>query len=338
MPQLLALAGLLIASGQSAAAPSQAASTNLVLEIGVYTYRGSDRRGFAGNHGLNALQSYAWGDETLCSLAASSREPSQTPGTGWHFSGRVLKRTGDDFLVDIEWSRLWDRSTRLTDPPKGSMQVTLRAGDRLSLDDVTPAVESTCQIAGARLEAAVVAWSAPVRLIGGTGSGSGARTGSAGAKGAGPIRGQGRSGSGAISSPAVADGMLVAPLQAEVWLVHKLPSGTEEVQRLKFAFGTTGSDFAFPPIEIGKDADKISVDVTGRLRAVVTNGQRKMLMTVNRTAKRDRAFSGGSAKIIDLPENDEVLSFELPTAPPQADPQALLAGHQFSLRLRVTAK
>ena len=188
MGRLLTIAALVVAS--VSAARAQEPTGELALRIGIHSQQLTGRfAGFAGESGIEPFESYAWANETLCLLSASSREPATIPAVGWFFRGRVLKRTGDEFLVDIEWARLWDHNTRLTNGPKGSMQVTLRTGEPLTLDEVTPAVGG-CPVIGARLEAAILPQVRPRRLAGGGevraedqvgagGGGSGAASGAA---------------------------------------------------------------------------------------------------------------------------------------------------------------
>jgi hypothetical protein len=277
--------------------------------------------GFAGDQGHEPFESYVWANESLCTCGASERELSTAPAFGWHIRGRVLKVTGNDFFVDVQWRRLWDRGVRRTDGPNGSMQVTLRAGDRLTLDEVAPLGES-CGIASARLEAAIVPRFR--RGIGGpVGVGSGAVAGG-GAGGAAGGRAWGTA----------------RQFGAEVWLVHKLPSGTEDVQRLTLEFGRISTRFSFPPVEVTKDGQKATVDVGGVLRIATVGSEDKLTVSLGRTIKRKISSSGGSFTQCDIPGGNDVLSFELPVMTSRSDPSLAshFEGHAFSVRLRVTPK
>lgn len=366
MGHLFAAAALVLAGAPVARTQEQ--SSELVLRIGVHSQQQDGRfAGFAGDAGIESFQSYVWANDTLCMLSASDNEPPATPAVGWHFRGRVLKRTGDEFQVDIEWVRLWDKYARLTEGPKGTMQVTLRPNEPLTLDEVTPRAAG-CQVVGARLEAAILQQPRSRLMAGGGGGGRGGAGsvgaggggigggaggrgfggGSGGRSGAGTgtaSGGIGGAGGGASSrgggSGAAAAGSQVPSRQfgAEVWLVHKPPSGNEEVQRLTFTFGQTGTEFGFPPTELVKDDVKAIVEISGVLSWIMVGPEPKLLVLVGRDIRRDLrnnavSASGGAAKTISLPGEQEVISFELP---PWREPAAL-AGHQFSVRLRVTPK
>ncbi|HEX7779024.1 MAG TPA: hypothetical protein VF424_07295, partial [Vicinamibacterales bacterium] len=95
MGHLFVAAALVLAGAPVARTQEQ--SSELVLRIGVHSQQQDGRfAGFAGDAGIDAFQSYVWANETLCMLSASDNEPSPAPAIGWHFRGRVLKRTGED--------------------------------------------------------------------------------------------------------------------------------------------------------------------------------------------------------------------------------------------------
>jgi hypothetical protein len=126
-----------------------------------------------------------------------------------------------------------------------------------------------------------------------------------------------------------------------VWLVHKPPSGIDEAQRLTFTFGRTATEFSFPPVEVTKDGEKATVDVSGFLRIVpAVAGQDKLMVSLTRAFRKKNSGTGGSVKQLEIPEPNEVLSFELPVMTSRSDPSLAshLEGHQFSVRLRVTPR
>jgi hypothetical protein len=350
MVRLYALAALVFA-GQPQ--PVQDPTAAFVLEIGLRSQQADGRAGgFAGDEGTDPFESYVWANESLCTRGASDRELSTAPAFGWHIRGRVLKVTGNDFFVDVQWRRLWDRGVRLTSGPNGSLQVTLRAGDKLTLDEVTPS-ESTCGIASARLEASIVprfrrTIAGPVGVERGAAAGGGAG-GAGGGRGWGSSRagagvtaggaggGGGRGGAGGGYGARSGNQTSSRQFGAEVWLVHKLPSGTEDVQRLTLEFGRISTAFGFPPVEVAKDGEKATVHVGGSLRIATVGGQDKLMVSVHRTIKKNSTAGGGAVTQIDVPGGNDVLSFELPALTSKTDPtlKSHFDGHSFSVRLRV---
>jgi len=164
----------------------------------------------------------------------------------------------------------------------------------------------------------------------------------------------------------------LARYTSELWLVHKQPNGEEQVQQLSIQFGRSGADYSFPPVQVNTSKGVVMVDITGRLAMnprpgeadsnartlysqLVTRQVRvdpatgaatetaavpetsKIQLSISRRARSAASaldVSGGSSMAIDLPKPEEVLSFEFPALPKATED--LLAGHKFSIRLRVT--
>ena len=164
----------------------------------------------------------------------------------------------------------------------------------------------------------------------------------------------------------------IAQYTSELWLVHKQPKGEEQVQQLSIQFGPAGTDYSFPPVQVNTSKGVVMVDITGRLEVnprpgeadssaramygrLVTRQVRidpatgaatetaavpetaKIQLSISRRARSTASaldVSGGSSMAIDLPKPEEVLSFEFPALPKATED--LLAGHKFSIRLRVT--
>ena len=56
---------------------------------------------------------------------------------------------------------------------------------------------------------------------------------------------------------------------AELWLVHREPNGTETVQQQTVQFGGAVATYAFPPIQVSTARGTITLDITGKLQAFV---------------------------------------------------------------------
>ena len=312
------LAGGAIALWAFAPADAQETSGELALEIALRTYHVDERvRGSAGDHGVEPFQSYVWTNPSLCQVSASDNEPSSVPAIGWHFTGRVIERTGDDFLVAIEWRRLWFNSVRLADGPNGSMQVRMRPDRRLELDVVGPIGASSCGMAGARLEAAIVV-RPKVRLPLSLKAKVEMMNAALVARVAGGTQ--------------LVRSMPKASYLAELWLIHRLPDGVEESQKYAANVGENGVPFLFPTVTVPAEGGPVAVDVSGRIRPVFVNEVASLQLSIGRSVGRSM---GGSVTNLALPAPGEVISFELPSPSRGQDP---LGDHRFSLRLRLTPK
>jgi len=145
---------------------------------------------------------------------------------------------------------------------------------------------------------------------------------------------------------------------AQLWLVHKTPNGSETVQEQTVHFGGPGAalgSFAFPQIQVQTSRGPITIDITGKLQSSTPTDGRQMLAVISSgnqseapaqhiTVSIDRRarsagpplldITGGSSMVIEVPKPTDVLSFEFPAL--QKSTEDLLKGHQFSLRVQLT--
>ena len=83
---------------------------------------------------------------------------------------------------------------------------------------------------------------------------------------------------------------------AEAWLVHRLPNGVENVQRMTFVFGKMLTHFKFPPITVMKDGDKGTVEVGVSLALMASTGRERLMVGLSRTIAKSNRSEGGSYK------------------------------------------
>jgi hypothetical protein len=311
-------------------------------------------------------------------------------GFGWRVEVKTVSSTPSELIVHVDWQRLWDHNQTLVNGPQGSVQLTLHPGDRLPLDMISAApIEGGCSAVGMALEVSFVG-AASNGAVGVAGRG-GASVG-AGGSGGGIGRGSGSGsgvGAGAVSAPAGGissktfpvtgfmsvtsgfDPQTLEVVDAELWLVHTLPNGVEEVQYQIVRTAPGSGDYAFAPVRITTPQDDYSVSVTGLVQAQrQAGGVEKVFLSLLRAVINpdgSQRIHGGSGKTLDMPKPGEVLSFAIPgglnsarariTVAPQPpagpptsrDDLASLAaslkvvaqmlesfdGHKFSVRLRV---
>ena len=154
---------------------------------------------------------------------------------------------------------------------------------------------------------------------------------------------------------------LARTYDAELWLVHRKPDGTETVQQQTLHFGglgVTAGSFPFPPIQVPTSKGPITIDITGKLQSSVgVDGAGNRFAVVDDSeheprpapstsrcrsiAARDAARSAAARHHRRQQHGHrragsptDVLSFEFPAL--QKSTEDLLKGHQFSLRVRVT--
>ena len=259
-------------------------------------------------------------------MGASSTPPVEPIGTGWHVKGETLRRDGDVLTVTVTWQKLWEDSRWLRNSREDSKTLTLRMGERLVLDPVTPAAY-TC--GDARLEAGIV--TRPVWQLkrGGTSSGTGSvlmRSSDLLRKGSAPE----------LPAAAVLPPGPVADL--ELWLVDTWADGSEHAvrQRVRTGISADAGSFRFTSAVTSTTGDKSVVSITGDVRSVAGPTPRILLHVDRRVVvegTRPRGSSGTSTVNLAMPDPTDVIGIELPGGREAAP---LVPGHRYSLRLRLT--
>jgi hypothetical protein len=311
------------------------------VQVGLYTYAADGRpNAMAAIGEMEEFTAFLSADEGMCSLT-SGAEPDRVPHVGWRISGRVLGRTPEALTVRIAWQRLWESGARQSKPQTGTLEATIRTGERFPLDSVTSAAGPPCEVTGGSLEATVIV--RPARA----GGGSGGRT-AAPPAGANPPLTADRASAAAEELRRRARAQFqelarAAPnaFQVELWLVQTRPDATERVQLITQPLGASTS-FVFPPVRLSSASDAAEVEVFGSLRRTQSAegaGQLSLQVAIGRNLRQPGARPvesySASGKVVPWPLPAEVLSFELPVS---ASDQRVLAGHRFDLRIRLTPR
>ena len=368
-----AMTALQAAGATSAAtAATPAASDGWRVELSLQLVTGTDRGGrFAAwnGDGRGLVEGFVAVGPNMCDLAGGSREPAEGSGAAWRYAVRTLQQSPLEAVVNVEWQRLWANGERVPNAPVASQVLTLRPRAPVVLDVFTPAVPGTCGTRSANLAIALV----EARSVGGVGaraagvvqSAGGGSGGAGGGRGGGRTSGAGSGGVGAGGVGASAGGssrgvgavpgtLFETPAppthDVELWLVHTLPGGTEQVSRLTAAVSRNVGSYEFPAVPIPTGRGSLAVEVSGKIHVLPsrttfaagtgTSAPAQLLVVIDRRVRSAGPpsvdTSGSSGKLIDLPSEKDVISFELPGV--SGPVQELLAGHQFSLRVRVTPK
>ena len=291
---LIAVALATVASGASAQGTQDSPKQPLMFEVAVRGYQtGGRTTSMAGDSAADRLSGYVWANQTLCGVGTGSQPPTSTPWAGWQFTGTVLADVPGEMTVRIEWRRMWENGAPVQNGAAGTQTIKLRNGERAELDRVAPANTGGCGTTEAKLEAAVIS-RAPYLVGVARGAGGGVRGGAAGrgasrggvatgttsGTGMTGVRGGGAgAGGGGVSGTGVQGTVpggrgRVMPMRsanqgsydAEIWLVHTKPDGTEAVQQQTVRFGAAPKPFVFPPEEVTGSGGPITVDITGSLQ------------------------------------------------------------------------
>jgi len=278
---------------------------------------------------------------SVCQPAMSAAEPVDA-GVAWRVATQVVTRSAEQITVSVDWRRVVDAGRKTTAGPAGAVQLTLQPGARIPVDfvpNVRPAAECRAVGAGLEIRAARGMAAAPsdpsLVPIGATAGGTGALT-------------------------------------ADLWLLHSAPRDRLSTSHQSTRLDRNGGAFTFPGLTVATARGDVSVEIAGSIaRYRTASGEEYLLVSLRRVITGAGApaqgFSGSTSSLIALPRPEDVVSFEMPAvagtraragagggggrggagggggarvgaAPPTTAAQisALLDGHTFSLRMRVT--
>jgi hypothetical protein len=208
--------------------------------------------------------------------------PVPTDATdGWKVSITERSRTNTQVTVGITWLRMWERGRLVTSGSGGTNELTLQRNDRIALDMITrPAQPGVCAGTTKSLEIQV------------------GRPAFAAAVPAG-------------ESPL--DGLV----DAELWLVHTAPNGTETVEKqtVRLINGAVGFGFRTAAIETADGP--VHLELNGQLKAVQReNGSRGLWAGLTRLVTRQStggiAFASTTEATVDWLVPNDVQSFDMP--------------------------
>jgi hypothetical protein len=96
---------------------------------------------------------YMFSRRSLCDTAASSTAEPGDAGYGWRVASQIVSASPAGTVVSVDWRRLWDRGQKVASGPSGTAQLTLHAGDRIPLDHIPNARPTDgCRALGMGLE------------------------------------------------------------------------------------------------------------------------------------------------------------------------------------------
>jgi hypothetical protein len=346
MTMFMLLPALLLA-GQIAGV-KHASAKEPTVQVGLFSYHADGTAAGSAFGTADRLESTVFASGSLCQLGAGYRDLPAMAAQAWKFTGHVISANAESAVVQLEWQRVMSQGTMVTEAPT-SVQLTLKAGDRVLLDSVTPQTARGCSVTNAGFEARYTTrasglnhqftpTAAAAALGGGVGVGTGAGSGSgSGGTGGGAAVHSGRvtvSGLGATSPDS---------LKVELWLVRAAPGIDEQTFYQTLHATREGAMFAFAPVPVTTAQGAITVQVTGSFSVEGGGSGDHLTVVINRRLSRalpggqpwDRSQeNGGSARIRrQMPGPDDVLSFELPRLDAGNGHSAV--PDQFSLRVRI---
>ena len=226
---------------------------------------------------------------SLCDPAVAGAAEPADAGYGWRIASQIVSRSEKDLVVSIDWRRVWDAGRKISNGPAGSAQLTLHPGDRIPLDHIAnTSPRADCRAVGLGLEVRLGRADQPRSPVPPALLPIGATPG--GAKAA----------------------------EAELWLLHTLPSGAEQVMHQKVRMERAGGKFSFAPATVSTANGDVRVELTGSIdRFSSPTGSEYMVVSMTRLVTGESlpeaGVSGTTASIVPFVPTD-VVSFEIPGA------------------------
>ena len=221
---------------------------------------------------------------------AGAAEPADA-GFGWRIASQIVSRSEKDLVVSIDWRRVWDAGRKISGGPNGTVQLTLHPGDRIPLDHIAnSAPRPDCRAVGLGLEV---------------------RVGRSAASSPAPSP----AAASALPMGATAGGEKA--VDAELWLLHTLPSGAEHVTHQVVRLQPAGGKFGFAPTTVSTSRGDVRVELTGSFdRFRVPTGGEFFLLSMTRLVTGEflpaDGVAGTTSTVFPMPVGTDVLSFEMP--------------------------
>jgi len=322
-------------------APTQAPANDLVVSVLLRVSSPTGQQSAGSDRGDEVIVRLAT-DAGLCGTGTGTFSLTREHDLSWEASARIIGRTSDAITVEATWRQLEGPAATL---PARSQVLVLHDGERVVLENVRGAATSRCS--GPREGRLEVEAGTRPRLAGGGGSGrlggvgvsggvsgggagglgtggvgaAGGATGGASRGGSGGLAAGGRGGTGgtgggrgfASGVPAAGDARLAhgVPFSVEVWLVHTLPDGTERGEGHARSERADEFEKVFDPVSIASDLGQIDVVVSLELRSLARSAN-PMLVVLDRRVTGALKGQGGTTRVGDFPQPNEIVSLELP--------------------------
>ena len=126
------------------------------MHVGLFSYHADGTAAGSAFGTADRLESTVFASGSLCQLGAGYRDLPAMAAHAWKFTGRVVSADAESAVVQLEWQRVMTQGATVTEAPT-SVELTLKAGDRVLLDSVAPQTARGCSVTNAGFEARYMA-------------------------------------------------------------------------------------------------------------------------------------------------------------------------------------
>jgi hypothetical protein len=228
---------------------------------------------------------HVFGRRSLCDATSTGAAEPDAAAFGWRVATHVIRAADSALVVGVDWARLWESGAKTADGPAGSVQLTLRPGDRIPLDLLSNRAPSeSCRAVAMALELSATRAAARVEPE-----------------------------ASLLPLGAVAGG--ARPMDADVWLVHAKPSGVAQAEHQRVRLSGDGGTFAFSPVVVPAARGDAVVALSGTFRRyrAATGGEFLFVSMTRRVSGAGSAETvGTTGTVMPLPNPNEVLALNIP--------------------------
>ncbi len=126
------------------------------MQVGLFSYHADGTAAGSAFGTAERLESTVFASGSLCQLGAGYRDLPAMAAHAWKFTGRVVSANAESAVVQLEWQRVMSEGSAVSEAPT-SVELTLKAGDRVLLDSVAPQTARGCSVTNAGFEARYMA-------------------------------------------------------------------------------------------------------------------------------------------------------------------------------------
>ena len=126
------------------------------MQVGLFSYHADGTAAGSAFGTAERLESTVFASGSLCQLGAGYRDLPAMAAHAWKFTGRVISANAESAVVQLEWQRVMSQGATVTEAA-ASVELTLKAGDRVLLDSVAPQTARGCSVTNAGFEARYMA-------------------------------------------------------------------------------------------------------------------------------------------------------------------------------------
>jgi hypothetical protein len=321
-------------AGRAGSARTAAIRDTATVYVGLFSVHQNGGRGHA------ALTAETVGDDIsgLLSINACGGSSAGTAKHGisafatdaWRMSGRVLELNDQEAVIQLDSFRIRRGGQDETSAPE-SMTLTLKRGERRTLETLSFPPSGSCETVTSSLEALLATRDELTGVSPAVHSTSSTRPSSGVATGGAVKTGRTHTWTG-------------FGVNADLWLVRTSPGRPDETLHLTSTVVPIPTAFSFPPVTAEGRAGKLSVKVEGTIESGRSaDGEYRLHFTATRSvtamtsarpvAESKPTVEGSTKTTVALPDPNEVISFELP---PLRTADGATLPDRWSIRVRLS--